>query len=351
MVWLVSVSLVTFPITVLPVTSVIPENNPEWLLIYLLMRVFGLAIFMATLLTFPDGRFRPAWTRFVFAGWMVYSIVWLLVPELSPPTAFIDMRDDLNLIRAIPTLLTFFLIVVAQVYRYKRLYNSVQRQQTRWVVAGITFTLALTFLLFTPLMVTPDLRGSTTAFTAYLLLAIPLIVIAFSLFPLSIAIAILRYRLWDVDVVIRKTLVYSALTGSLALIYFASVVFLGQLFQLLTGENSPAGIVISTLIIAALFTPLRRRIQDFIDRRFFRRKYNAEAILIAFANKARNEVDIHELSQSMVEAVEDTVQPEQVYLWIKPAILEEPTHFDRKNKELIPKQNQIDQEISWNSSS
>ena len=135
--------------------------------------------------------------------------------------------------------------------------------------------------------------------------------------PISMGIAILRYRLYEIDILINRTLVYGSLTATLVTLYFVGIVVLQRVFVLLTGQQSTLAVVASTLLIAAMFTPLRRRIQSFIDRRFYRRKYDARKTLEAFSSKLRDETDLESLNDNLVGVVRETMQPAHVSLWLR----------------------------------
>ena len=273
---------------------------------------------------FPDGRPVPRWARGLVAIWVGYGLVGLAVPTLLPPSAF-GAGVEVGQIGPLVWLVSSFAVgIVAQAYRYLKVATSVQRQQTKGVIFGLAacFGLMLLGIVVVNASSNPDGRVNYMA----LRIAGPtLILIGAAFIPVSIGFSILRYRLWDIDVIIRKTLVYSALTALLAVIYFGSVILLQRLFGALTGiEQSPLAVVVSTLAIAALFTPLRRRIQDALDRRFFRKKYNAQQVLAQYSITARDETDMNALTSELARVVQETLEPEMVSVWLKAAKGERP---------------------------
>jgi amino acid transporter len=189
------------------------------------------------------------------------------------------------------------------ILRY-RLSPIIERQQIKWIAFAASF-------ISVSLLVLNFFSDPTKP-----MVEIVIGIILLSSLPLAIAIAILRYNLWDIDLIIRRTLQYTLVTGLLALVYFGTVLIFENLLVGITGQGSQIVIVISTLTIATLFNPLRTRVQDFIDRRFYRKKYNAEQALTKFATIARDEVDIDRLTTSLLGVVEETIQPETTSLWI-----------------------------------
>ncbi len=213
-------------------------------------------------------------------------------------------------------LISFITLSVASLFvRYRRA-PAVERQQIKWLL----YAAGVFLVIYGAVFATSDSRGIIRDLSA---LFLGLGILAF---PIAIGIAILRYRLYDIDIIIRKTLVYTVLTVLLALVYFGSVILLQGLLGALAGvEGSTLAVVISTLAIAALFTPLRRRIQDGIDRRFFRKKYDAQQVLARFAQTARDETDLDALLAELVRVVDETLQPEHVSVWLRPQIESAPS--------------------------
>ena len=179
-----------------------------------------------------------------------------------------------------------------------------ERTQMKWLVYTAVMSISVMLLL-------SIILGEDSLFLGIFSSALPIYL------TIAIGIAILRHRLFDIDIIIRRTLQYALLTGLLVLVYFGSVILLQSLTENLFKEQSPLVIVFSTLAIAALFNPLRIRTQDFIDRRFFRKKYDAEQTLAQFAATARDEVDMEILTTALLLAVEDTMQSEHTSLWLK----------------------------------
>ena len=253
------------------------------------------------LLTFPTGRFAPRWTWLVILLWIIQIPLYGLLQQGSP------------LLFAAERLLVYGSTFAVLAWRYRHLFTFVQRQQTKWLLYGFV-PFYLLYLLYGALQSIPAL---TTPDSLYLVVG-PVFSQLFLLIPpLGIGIALLRYQLWDIDLIINRTLVYGALTLILALIYFGLIFAIQFLLRGIISQNNSIAIVVSTLAIAALFGPLRRRIQAIIDRRFYRRKYDAGQIVEAFSATLRNEVDLNELSKHLINVVQDTMQPSHISLWLR----------------------------------
>jgi hypothetical protein len=271
---------------------------------------FGVMLFPLFCL-FPDGRFVPRWTRWLVLGWVLYSLVSGFTSQL--PSRGVSSGPPGPVSQG-----AFLLGIAFQIYRYLRVSTPLQRQQTKWAVIGFAGWFACLIALLLAIALFPALRNPGPPdfiLDRYAFAFVGLLPILF--IAVGVTISILRYRLWDIDIIIRRTLVYGALTLTLLLAFLMSVVLLQTLFVVLTGQESAIAVVVSTLLIAALFTPLRRRIQRDIDRRFYRRKYNAEQTLAAFTAGLRQEVDLEQISARLLAAAAESMQPEHTSLWLK----------------------------------
>jgi hypothetical protein len=295
----------------------------------LFLLVIMLLMFMLLPLWFPNGQFlSPRWRAFWYVG-LVFALGSSLSFAFSPgaleqlvgrpiaspveldiqlPAWFVPMQRYLF----VPFFVLPLIANASLVLRYRRA-DAVTRQQLKvfgiLAVGGVMLLFLVELSGFLGLL---DKSLGQSWWGGYLLVQI----VGWLGYPTAIGVAVLRYRLYDIDVIIRKTLVYSVLTALLALIYFGGVVLVQQLTRSFTASSDLA-IAVSTLIIAALFFPLRRRVQNAIDRRFYRRKYDAAKTLAAFGVTVRDEVELEKLTAELLNVVSETMQPASVTLWLK----------------------------------
>jgi hypothetical protein len=269
----------------------------------------GQASIIVFLMLFPNGRLVPRWIGlFLLLG--IISIG----SSVFPANSAINSNNWPAWLNILPEFVTYGAIIFSQIYRYRSVSSYIERQQTKWVTLAIISVVAgfvvFGFLFNGPLSRfnqpnTPDYFIQNIAYPALLMLL-----------PLSVGIAIMRYRLWDIDRIINRTLVYGTLTAILALVYFCLIFILQYLLRGIIDQNNDVAIVISTLTIAAFFQPVRHRIQRIIDRRFYRSKYDAAKIIENFSSTLREEVELDTLSKHLVTVVQETMQPAHVSLWL-----------------------------------
>jgi PAS domain S-box-containing protein len=283
----------------------------------------GLLLLLSFLpLYFPDGRLVSSRWRWVAGLALVLAVVGPISSAFLPsptrvwdivyPLGIVALGPVSDLLDEVATVLYCGVIFASAASLAVRFHRSVgeEREQIKWLAYAASALTA--WLLIDPLIwVDSPILDDVLRPTMDGLL--------FAGIPVAVGVAVLKYRLYDIDLIINRTLVYGTLTGVLALIYLGSVVLLQDIFHALTGQEgqSQLAIVLSTLAIAALFIPLRRRIQSFIDRRFYRSKYDAKKTLEAFSAKLRDETDIDALSDDLVEVVRETIQPTHVSLWLR----------------------------------
>ena len=315
--WLVTFGLTLFEEEVRATGAAYPWLQPAAIGLVWLGGVILLPLFFCI---FPNGRFAPRWTKW---GWLITSALFVgfgTAAELFP--AF----DAIY--KASGGYLWFTMLlgsIAIQFYRYRYLSTPNERQQTKWVVFAFIVTVAVLVIMFliNPLFL--DFRVAETENAVRNILGNAISTIAFLMIPLGIGISILRYRLYDIDFIIRRTVQYSVVSAVLALVYFGSITLIQGGVTAVADTQSPLAIVLSTLLIAALFNPVRQRVQIFIDRRFYRQKYDARQVLAQFAQTSRDEVELETLTAELMRVVQETMQPETVQLqMVAPAKLAHP---------------------------
>jgi hypothetical protein len=288
-----------------------------WILSWGWILAVGFIVFLALL--FPDGRLPShrwrwfAWLSLllIFTGalWGAFTPGSILsLGRINNPLGVEGLPNVWKLTQTL--MLTLIFVSAASLVVRLRRARGVERQQIKWFTYTGVVASSAALLTYT---ISEPTGALWLEWVGYVVMQVALIGM-----PISMGIAILRYRLYEIDLLINRTLVYVSLTATLVALYFVGIVVLQRFIVLLTGQQSTLAVVASTLLIAALFTPLRRRIQGFIDRSFYRRKYDARMTLEAFSAQLRNETDLEALGDDLVRVVRETIQPAHVSLWVRP---------------------------------
>ena len=329
----VSLAFVTYGIFITPGLDSLYTELPalDWPI--RIVQTLGLGCALMFFYVFPDGRFYPAWTRKTIIIWWVLLAAGMFAPGSALYLVAIRTQTLIGGVAGISDsgrtlsyaatfigfgfLMTYWVsALIAQGYRYRKLADERQRIQTRWIVvilgmAVLSFTGSVWLRLLVPAL------GEEGVPNILFYMVGPLVLFVVSIFiPMIIGVSILRHRLWGIDLVVNRTIVYSVVSAVLVAVYVGLVLFFDNVFQEFTGGNN-AAIAASTLIIAAIFQPVRTLVQRAIDRQFFKNRYESQRILESFNSVMRREIDIESLSDGLVTVVQQAMKPATVTLWLR----------------------------------
>jgi hypothetical protein len=328
--WAVSHFVAQYAIyTLLAAPGTLPAGEAAaWIYSWLYVPNFGFVVFL--LLLFPDGGLPSrGWRWFAWLSVLLILVGTVLGAFSSGPVNVglgpihnpLGIEGLPNVYKSVETLaLAFIFVAVASLFVRLHRARGEERQQVKWFAYAFALAVGGAILTYT---VSEVIGGRWLEWAGFVVMTVGVLGV-----PIAMGIAIMRYHLYAIDIIINRTLVYGSLTAMLAAVYLGSVVLLQYIFRALTGQGSTFAVVASTLVIAALFNPLRRRIQRFIDRRFYRRKYDARKSLEAFSAKLRDETDLDALRKDLVGVVQETMQPAHVSLWLHP----DPALKDKKKR-------------------
>ncbi|HZW04199.1 MAG TPA: PDZ domain-containing protein [Anaerolineaceae bacterium] len=310
---LASLAVILLAVRIAPEYGALIALEPQWGRIAQLLYFAGGSFLPLLLALFPDGRFVPNWTRYFVLLGFFYSFMVVYFPlQVNPAYTVLGFALDASIVGT---------GVIVQVYRYRRVADQQQRQQTKWILFGILagFFGFYGYHFFRELF--PTLANPAFSPYPYDLVAKFISYIALMLLPASMAISILLYRLWDIDIFFRRTIMYSIVTVFLGTLYVGIVIVFGQALLFITGaRQSEIVIAFSTLATAALFAPFRRRVQEVIDQRYYRRKYDSANVLASFGAKTRDEVELDRLIVLLQDAVQQSIHPENISVWLNPSV-------------------------------
>jgi serine phosphatase RsbU (regulator of sigma subunit) len=253
----------------------------------------------------PDGRFVPRWSWKVCVAWAIYAM--LLIPSVVP--RFSTLADILFFSM-------IFFGILSQVYRYKRISTSILQQQTKWIMYGFVISV-LGIGLYQMVTQFFKMGANSQWHPLYDLIAYPMRAISVFSFLVAVGISVLRYRLWEIDILINRTLIYSILTGVLSLVYLGIIAFFQLTISNLINLSNEIAAVASILVIITLFQPVRQQVQTAVDRRFYRRKYDTAQTLAAFSATLRDQVNLTDLLQAISDVIQETMQPAHLTVWLR----------------------------------
>lgn len=320
---LASFALLTYSALFLPPLDALAEAHPALAVLPRLVQGLGLVSSLLIFYISPDGHFVPRWTRPLAVLW----ILWTVVGLLAPSSVFNLANGRLHVATPSVYPLSWLLInmswwstgVLAQVVRFRHVSTPQQRQQTKWVLVGWIAVIIFYSSLALPRLLVPAFSAPGSLDMLYRGVAVPAFEATLMLSPIPITISMLRYRLWDVDFVINRAIVYGLVTLALGLVYALSIIVFETIFRSVTSLQSSLAIVLSTLASAFLFQPVHRRTQRAVDRRFYRRKYDTARMIDEFGRGVRDEVELGALMDSLVAVVQQGMQPEHASVILLPA--------------------------------
>ena len=300
----VATTLVSFVAFLDPIFDSPSPTDSSWYLPSMAVQAIGWVTAISFYLVFPNGRFVPRWSRFLVPALVVSALIWVLFP---------DSPFNLSHLYSLPLpvfavdMVPWIVGAVAQAHRFARVSRPVERQQTKLALFGITITFLAYFTFAFDRFATPVLARPSFAGVVYDLIGVPVFLMISLLVPASLAVSIFRYRLWDIDVLIGRTLVYGSLTAILAGLYTASIGLSQRLFVAFTGSKSDAAIVFTTLIVASAFTPVKTALQSVVDRRF---KLRADPFtgVNAFRDRVRAFAELVDAERLLSQALEEAAK-------------------------------------------
>ncbi|MFZ6031268.1 MAG: AAA family ATPase [Chloroflexota bacterium] len=320
-VFLVSASLMTFVAAVIPAYDTLARAAPKTESMVALLHILGVGLTLWVLYIFPDGHFIPSWTCIlarIGGGWLLLWVIFSPTADFSLATRFLQvltytfMPDPMHADRVVDALrvsaLSFVLLLwfatglVAQMHRYRNTSTEAQRQQTRWIVFSLLIAFIGYFAYNLPQQIIPAFKEPGYSRLVYVIIGEPIYLITLITVPVFITVSITYHRLWNIDFLINRTLVYGAVTGVLGAMYFLSIIVLQKISLALTGgERSEFIVGVTTVVFTLLFMPVRRRIQQLVDRRFYREQVDFRAAFTEFSQQVRTIIELPELLHVLVE--------------------------------------------------